>query len=278
MSNSAEYWKQRNDELHKIYEKESLLVVNELKKAYLKSFNEITTEVKAYKFDNKSYNELATENLLAKIEAILNALFELEESTLTENLMNFYVTTKARVVNFVKESDIKNIVTETISEAGRMVTKTIDMLMYNVPNLKAVELVIKEKFLGHNYSDRIWNNKAKLSVTLKDSLTEGLIRGEGIKKISNRVNKQMGTSFYNCERLVRTEMDRVMSKAELDGYAEMGIEEFEILTARDNRVCDKCKAMDGKIFKIADAKPGINYTLHPNGRCDLLPVNNIKKR
>ena len=53
---------------------------------------------------------------------------------------------------------------------------------------------------------------------------------------------------------------------------ENGIEEFQILTANDKRVCDKCKAMNGKIFKISEAKPGINYCLHPNERCDLLPV------
>ena len=277
MSNSAEYWKRRNDELHKIYEKESMNVVKELKKAYTKSFNDIKTEVKSYKFDHNSYEEVSANNLLARIEAILNALFELEETTLTTNLMDFYSSTKARVGHFLRQANIVNIVTQSINSAGYLLDKTIEMISYNVPNIKAVELVIKEKFLGHNYSDRIWNNKAKLSFTLKSSLTEGLIRGEGVKKIANRINKQMGTSYYNCERLARTEMSRVMEKAQLDSYAENGIEEFQIITAHDNRVCDKCKAMNGKIFKIADAKPGVNYCLHPNERCDLLPVTNLKK-
>ena len=272
MTSSEKYWEDREKELYKLYEKESNTVVKDLKKAYLKSFTDIKTEIKAYKYDHGSYEETAANNLLAKIEAILKSLFELEENTLSTNIMTFYETNKARVGKFLQDAGITDLVVETVDAFGNVVKETRNMLTYAVHNVQAVENVLKEKFLGHNFSSRIWNNKAKLSFTLKSSLTEGLIRGESYAKIANRINKQMGTSFYNCERLARTELKRAVDKSKLDKYAEAGITQYKLRTAHDNRVCEKCKPLDGKIFNISDAKPGVNYLLHPNCREVIIPV------
>lgn len=255
-NNNEEYWRKRDEEILDLMDEDLIPIIKSLKKAYQQAFADIKNEIKIYKFDNKKkYIESQANDMLKRIDAILKALSELEQTIDTDSLKTAYVTNKARIGEFLNQAGIspKN-------------------LTWNVPNVQAVENVIKEKFFAHNFSDRIWNNKERLSFTLQNTITEGLIKGESYSKMANKLNQQMGTGFYNCERLIRTETKRCVDKAKLDQYAECGIEEYKLITAHDGRVCEKCKAVDGKIFRIKDAKAGVNYTIHPNDRCCIIPI------
>jgi len=48
-------------------------------------------------------------------------------------------------------------------------------------------------------------------------------------------------------------LEQEAMKAELRGYAGQGVTHVEILTSRDDRVCGKCKSLDGMVFTIQEA-------------------------
>ena len=48
----------------------------------------------------------------------------------------------------------------------------------------------------------------------------------------------------------------------------MGIEQYKYLATLDERMCETCSPLDGKIFYIKDAVEGVNYpSMHPHCRC-----------
>ena len=72
-------------------------------------------------------------------------------------------------------------------------------------------------------------------------------------------------------RLVRTEMVRVQTQAQIDSYKANGWEEFEFL-AYGTASCEICNALNKKHFKISDCKPAENAPpMHPNCRCRTAP-------
>ena len=126
---------------------------------------------------------------------------------------------------------------------------------------------------GASFSDRIWRNKDRLVQVLGDTLTEGLIRGDGAQALTEKLRAKVESSRYDAERLVRTETARVVESAGLQAYEDCEIEEYELLAALDERTCPICGKLDGAQYKLKDARTGLNLPpLHPNCRCTTIPV------
>lgn len=59
----------------------------------------------------------------------------------------------------------------------------------------------------------------------------------------------------------------------LNGYKKAGIKYYEFFADTDDRTCKKCASLDGKKFKINNAKIGVNAPPMHNGcRCCILAV------
>jgi SPP1 gp7 family putative phage head morphogenesis protein len=62
-------------------------------------------------------------------------------------------------------------------------------------------------------------------------------------------------------------------QSDLDRYKQYGIKYYEFYADTDDRTCDKCAALDGKRFKLKQAKFGVNCPpMHDGCRCCILPV------
>ena len=72
-------------------------------------------------------------------------------------------------------------------------------------NYKQLNTAIHQRWLGMNFSDRIWKNKGQLLDQINTTFLQGVAQGHNSKKIALEMAKNMGTSYHNCERLVRTE-------------------------------------------------------------------------
>jgi SPP1 gp7 family putative phage head morphogenesis protein len=83
--------------------------------------------------------------------------------------------------------------------------------------------------------------------------------------------------FIPAERrammLARTEIIRAFHLASIQEYRNWGLEDVyvkaEWVTAGDDRVCEKCASLEGKIFTLDEIEPLIPY--HPYCRCIALP-------
>lgn len=131
--------------------------------------------------------------------------------------------------------------------------------------------LVGQSFMNATFSERIWSNQEALRNKLSTILTKGLIGGKSYQSLAAEIRKDFSVSAREAMRLVRTEMVRVQTQAQIDSYKANGWEEFEFL-AYGTASCEICNALNKKHFKIADFQPAENAPpMHPNCRCRTAP-------
>ena len=106
---------------------------------------------------------------------------------------------------------------------------------------------------------------------LAHSLAEGYAAGEGITKLTERVQSVFNFSeTYRAERIARTETMQASAQGTIIGYADAGVSRVEFYAALDERLCEECLGLHGQEFPITES--GGVITVHPNCRCVWLPI------
>lgn len=144
---------------------------------------------------------------------------------------------------------------------------------FTTPGGKQLEMAVKEKWLGQNYSDRIWNDKQRLVNGIEQMISQEFVRGRGPSVLAQEFSDKLGVSYSNAQRLIRTEINHISNKGSLQAYKDTGIvEKYQYLATLDNRTSEICQEMDGKIIDLKDAKEGVNLPpLHPYCRSTTIP-------
>ena len=112
----------------------------------------------------------------------------------------------------------------------------------------------------------------EMSKTIMQELTDGAIRGENPNDIARRISAAVDeVGIVRARTMARTETMYAIGQAEEQRYRQHGIAQVEWLATPDpgRRTCDDCAALDGKKYPLDDHP---KRPLHPNCRCDLLPV------
>lgn len=126
---------------------------------------------------------------------------------------------------------------------------------------------------GLNFSERIWGkDRKKLVQALKTAFTDGIIRGESPQKMIDAMQRTMHTSRSAAGRLVLTEGAAFAARGRQEAYDRLGTEEYQFLATLDGKTCEKCGALDGKVFKREEYEIGKTAPpLHPHDRCTTVP-------
>ncbi len=145
-------------------------------------------------------------------------------------------------------------------------------------NTTAVDKIISKPWAadGSDFSSRIWRDKQKLLYELDQVLTQGMIRGDPLDKMSEQLAKRMNVSENRAKAIVESESAHFANQAQSDNFKEFDVKEYEIVAALDTKTCAVCGEMDGKRFKLSEEKPGINAPLfHTRCRCCKSPVSDL---
>ena len=144
---------------------------------------------------------------------------------------------------------------------------------FTAPGGKQLETAIREKWLGQNYSNRIWADKKKLTDNIEQMLSQEFVRGRGPNDIARDFADRLNVSYSNAQRLIRTEINYISNKGSLQAYKDTGIvEKYRYLATLDSRTSDICRELDGEVFEIKEAKVGVNLPpLHPYCRSTTIP-------
>lgn len=134
---------------------------------------------------------------------------------------------------------------------------------------------------GSNFSARIWRDRTKLVSELQTTLTQGLIRGTSADQLIGEFSLRMNVSISDAKRIILTESAYFANQASLDGFKALGVENFRYVATLDSRTSFKCREMDGKVFKLEEAQPGVNVPpLHAHCRSVTIPhfEDNVQER
>lgn len=257
---SKEYWEKRA-ELNLIYnEKSASQYEKQLKKAYEDTIRSIKKEIQAFyqKYSDENGISLASTRKRLKpdeqldfqkqAKKYLDEIERLGDKAFTEDYRNYLKRLSGKAYISQMDELITNIRhnIETLSvgynegfgntlkdayEDGYFRTmfdaqKRAGIgISFTTPGGKQLEAAIKEKWLGQNYSDRIWADKKKLVDNLEQLLSQEFVRGRGPNEVAKDLAERLNVSYSNAQRLIRTEINYISNKGSLQAYKDSGIVE-----------------------------------------------------
>lgn len=135
----------------------------------------------------------------------------------------------------------------------------------------AVQQMINQVWVadGKTFSQRVWDNTARLAATLNEQLIHCVATGKKTSELKRVLQERFGVSYNRADTLARTELCHVQTQAARQRYEDYGIQYVEVLVDPDERTCELCKALQGKRFLTTATPP---LPVHPNERCALVPV------
>lgn len=263
MNNS--YWEERllrfNNEVLKDMEKRSEELIN----AYKKAFNEnLTNEI------SEIYNEYADNNGEISYTKILkyNRL-----KKINEKFKNIALELGANEIEFLKDN-FPEIIKKSYEEVGIMLEVSFETISKDI-----IDYVVNYPWSGKDYKSTVWDNKELLIKNLKQIVTKGIINGDSINKMLAALKKVMEQEAWKCRRIIRTETMHMINAGHYERYKKAGIKQLKYVATHDYysdgkpRYCESCMGNDGKIYEIDNAPM---LPLHPNCRCTLIPIVDIK--
>lgn len=99
-------------------------------------------------------------------------------------------------------------------------------------------------------------------------IRKGVLKGAGIPEIAENLSQATGFNISRAEMIARTEIIRAYNTAALGRY-KLYTKKVQWLAAIDERTCERCANLDGKVFSIDDFEPP---PIHPRCRCTITPV------
>lgn len=278
------YWDKRAEEQLSYVEVESLPYLKAIDSAYLDARKYTLAQVKSlylayYKkqgWDTAKLREIAPNGDINRFRASVRAV------GLEDDLPLNYKARLTRLqmveANLWLESQ-KAVQSHAIMQTAAH-TKTIDTAYnyaaYNLAkgtgvapafariNTRTVNKILKTKFLGKNYSDRIWNNGNKLARTLRNELASAVASGQSYSKTAKALKDRYNVTRYEATRLVTTETNHFNTLGSVENYESVGLDEFVFVATLDGRTSNICQEHDGKRYSLKNLD--VQPPLHPNCR------------
>lgn len=193
-----------------------------------------------------------------------------------DTLINDTLVKEVKIIGMLELSKINELLEQVYKDTYYKTSYILRSGIKKADKLKLVkkehiESVVKTKFKGEMYSDRIWKNKEQMIITLKKELDSVMTGKKNLDQVIGNIKKEFNVTTYEASRLARTEMARVQTQANEDIARAEGIEWQMYDATLDGKTCDKCRDLDGKVYKIDDPNKPIP-PLHPFTRSHLLDL------
>ncbi|MDY0394781.1 minor capsid protein [Virgibacillus halophilus] len=286
MTNS--YWKKREQDHIAKQLKNDAAIAKRIRQKYMDAMEEIQTQIEAFygrysenegismsearkrvgKLDIDKYSKKAKRYVKQKkFTKRANEEMRLYNATMKINRLQLLrLNIELELMAAVSDEErilLQELTKQARSEYQRQAGILGESLNYNE---MSIATIVNASFLSATWSDRLWSNQAALRAELDKLLNRGIVQGKNPRELARDLRKTFNTSVYNSERLLRTEMARVQQDVFQDSMKQADIERYEYIA--EPTACDVCSALDGKIFKLSDAEPGVNaFPMHPNCRC-----------
>ena len=172
---------------------------------------------------------------------------------------------------------LKDTVKQNYEKTGYNFHKFIGLVIgFKVLGEPVIEKVLKYPWSGLNYSDRISKNINSLKASVKEEVIKTLAQRKEMTEINKTLSKRFKGHSKVFKKLINTEQAYMLVKASEMAYSELGMDSYEYIATLDNRTCNSCRGLDGRVFKFKDAQVGLNFPpIHPMDRCSIAPVIDI---
>ena len=281
----VDYWQNRAAARFENQEQQSLSYIHRIKNAYtdaeIRTIREIKKLYVNYYHNDKTFDKFALQDIepsgnIARFKA------EMERLGLNQYLPENYDfrMTRLEMLNNQIWAELKKAGIEQNNLTVNSVINTINnsynqaifdtekhfgsLLTFSKLDSRTVQEILNYKIEGKHFSNRIWTNTDILAEQINSKIATAVAIGQSPEKTIREVRERFDVGRFYAERLVRTESAFYHNSAELRAYQELGVEKYRIIATLDGRTSDICQHKDHKVFKIAEAKQGVNFPpFHP---------------
>lgn len=295
MSRTSDYWRDREREWLEQYLKDEAKYAKDVQSIYDYMLDEIEKEI------NDNFEKYASKEGISMAEAKkraekidIEAYMRKAEKYVKEKDFSDQANKEMRLYNMTMRVNRLELLKakigleltaghdELVTYTGEKLTERVkDTLRKNAailgPTVMDVadhkaDVIVNSSFHNATFSDRIWQHQDVLRNELTNILSNALIAGRNPREFIPNIRKRFDVSRYQAERLLRTELARVQIEAQKESYKAEGIDEYEYIACGLGDVCDVCRALDGKHFKVSKMVVGENAPpMHPNCHCSTGP-------
>lgn len=148
---------------------------------------------------------------------------------------------------------------------------------FAMPNFDIIENLIRTPWTvdGLTFSEHLWGDQTKFCQSLIDVMFQMLVLGEGYDVAADRLYEKYGGMLRDCQRVIYTEAAFFQGLAQNKCYQDLGVERYQFLCELNLGTCEKCIALDGKVFGMNERRIGVNaIPMHPRCRCVEIPYIN----
>lgn len=193
------------------------------------------------------------ENMQSQLDKLMNEVYKVEKDVSTDCYINSAFNAYYR--------NVYNL------QKGMKVAYQFDML-----DPELIDSMLKSRWSGKNYSNRIWDNTNALDESLKDEMLMGVLTNKTEKEMADTIMNKFAVGAYQARRLIQTESAAMTAFADQQAFKDAGIEKEMFIAVHDSRTSQICQHHDRSIVEIAKAKVGVNVPpLHPNCRSHMIP-------
>lgn len=209
-----------------------------------------------------------------EIQAIYEPLFkkikEIKEANIQEafKIKNILALIGEVVIPVRSIDKIQQFIKEAYEKGGKRVfTKTAHKI--KVAEVKPTPILRSIHVRQIQYLEKLNEDlKEAIENILIDGVAEGKEIYEITKEIEDKVKRKIKT---RAETIARSEIIKASAEGTRQIMRQAGVKHYIWLTARDDRVCKTCQALDGKKFRIDDPNAPLPVKdTHPNCRCVLV--------
>lgn len=265
--------------LQSVYE-ESYKKINQIISGYLQKYEENGVIPKQALNSFLTGSELANHN--KQIEELQNVLKLASGNELYDK--NFVTQIKRLEAikreiywtltnNFIPEEMVhEKTYREVLQNVYRNTSKDIEeqtgfYSQFAIMDDRKVKAILLRDWQGDNWSGRLWKNNQMFAKQMPLIIGQQLLTGQSYQVTTRIVRERFNVRTYVAERLVRTETNYFHGQGGLESYIDEGIQKYVFSATLDGRTSNICRNLDGKVFLLREAKPGVNmHPMHPNCR------------
>ena len=206
----------------------------------------------------------------------LSRMASVQKLTRTQQLAASIRTSLTRstmqVIDKIDDTLAKTLYTQYSNQFSAINDLVDFQIGYNQISPTQVNAILQHGYNGTSFSEKLWWDRNRVAEVVGDKLPGMLFKGVDVDEMSKVLAAELDTNRANAQRIVRTEGSYVAGQADKLLYADLGIDSYEFVAALDSRTSEICRPMDGNIYPIKDAQPGVNFPpMHPNCRSTTVP-------
>lgn len=295
IKNNRRYWREREAIQREIYIRTEDDELSEINRIYDDMYKWAEREINAFygkyasaegiditeakrrvsKLDIEEYEKLAKQYVADRdFSDRANAEMRLYNATMRINRLELLkAQIGLKLVDGINEIDkhYERIATERATQELIRLSGILGNTLTDTETARTAQQIVNADFYNANFSERIWSHMDNLRSELSIELQKGLIAGIGSRQMASNLRKKFDVSQRDALRLARTELRRVQTDVARDNYERNGITEYEYLAVNPS-ACPICRELDGRIFKVASMRAGLNAPpIHPNCHCTTAP-------